>query len=217
MQIAMGLRASPAVSTASGLLEVVIGFDDFSQLVFRGAVTAIGIGMMAFHQFLESRLNFRAGRALLQPERMKRLALGVAHRPPLSLGARLCRTGTGVAELAQDIERVRRTHALLEKPADPSLCALVAADHPHAPGRQVPGERVLLKPRYRIIAHASEKIVGLVVFTDVTEAEAPVFVLAISTFRRPVARRLGAVRPVAARALGLQPAVLAGLDPDAII
>src|SRR5215472_8794624 len=125
MQIARGLGASPTLSAGSGLLEVIIRFDDLSQLVFRGAVSAVGIGMMAFHQFLESRLYFGAGRAVLQPKRMKRLALGVAHGSPFGLGARLCRTAVRATELAQDIEWIRRAHASLKKPADPSLCPFV--------------------------------------------------------------------------------------------
>src|SRR6266853_524784 len=34
-------------SAESGLLEIAIGLDDLAQLVFRGAVAAVGVGMMA--------------------------------------------------------------------------------------------------------------------------------------------------------------------------
>ena len=48
-------------SAESGLLEVIIGLDDLAQLVFRGAIPAIGVGVMAFHQLLEPRLDVGAG------------------------------------------------------------------------------------------------------------------------------------------------------------
>ena len=38
-----------------------------------------------------------------------------------------------------------------------------------------------------IVAHAREEVVGMVVFTDVTEAEPPIFVLA----RAPLGRAMG--------------------------
>jgi len=40
-------------SAETGLLEIIIGLDDLAQLVFRGAIAAIGVGVMAFHQLLE--------------------------------------------------------------------------------------------------------------------------------------------------------------------
>ena len=67
MQIAIGLFTSLAVSARSDLLEIVIGSNDLSQLVFQSTIPAIGIGMVAFHQFLETRLNLGAGRAFLKP------------------------------------------------------------------------------------------------------------------------------------------------------
>src|SRR6266849_247570 len=54
-------------SAKSGLLEVVIGLDDLAQLVFRGAIAAVGVGMMAFHQLLEPRLDVGAGGAVRCP------------------------------------------------------------------------------------------------------------------------------------------------------
>src|SRR6266481_7691612 len=157
MRFAVGLHTSPAKSAETGLLEVVIGLDDLTELVFRGAIAAIGIGMMALHEFLESRLDVGAGRAILQPERVKRLALGIAHGAPLGLGTRLCRTGARTAELPQDVERILGAKALFKRPTGPSLGAALAADHAYPPGRKMPGERILLKACYGVIAHAGEK------------------------------------------------------------
>jgi hypothetical protein len=52
-------------SAESSLLEVIVGLDDLAQLVSRGAIAAIGVGMMAFHQLLESGLDVGAGPAVL--------------------------------------------------------------------------------------------------------------------------------------------------------
>src|SRR5258708_13790205 len=78
-------------SAESGLLQVVIGLDDLAQLVLRGAIAAIGVGMMAFHQLLEPRLDVGAPRPVLQPEAVKLLPLGIAHVAPLALAARFRR------------------------------------------------------------------------------------------------------------------------------
>src|ERR1700719_3206742 len=217
MRIAVGSYASPAKSTESGLLEVAIGLDDFAQLIFRGAITAIGVGMVAFHQLLEPRLDVRTGRAILQPERVKRLAFCVAHGAPLGLGARLCRTGARTAELPQDAETILETETFVKRSTGLSLGTALAADHPDPPSRKMSGERVLLKARNRVVAHAIKKIIGLIVFAGMLQAEPPVFAFAIAALRRPVARRLRAVRPVTAWLIGPQPPIFAGLDPDAII
>src|SRR5262245_14801348 len=39
------------------LLEIVIGLDDFAQLVLRARIAAVGIGMVALDQLLEARLD----------------------------------------------------------------------------------------------------------------------------------------------------------------
>src|SRR4051794_8207536 len=53
-------RAEKAVSRGSTKacgFQIVIGLDDLAQPVLGGAVAAIGIGMMALHQGLETRLD----------------------------------------------------------------------------------------------------------------------------------------------------------------
>jgi hypothetical protein len=47
----------PAISTQARLLEIVIRLDDVAQLVLGGAVTAIGVRMMAFDELLEARFD----------------------------------------------------------------------------------------------------------------------------------------------------------------
>ncbi len=69
MQIAMGLVTKPAESAESAescLLEIIIGFDDFTQLIFRAPVAAIGIGMVALHQLFKPGLNLGTSDAVLQ-------------------------------------------------------------------------------------------------------------------------------------------------------
>src|SRR3974377_1710878 len=120
--------------------------------------------MVTFHKFLEASLDLRPARRILQPEGVKGLALGiVACPPPFGLGAGLRRARVRSAELPQDVERISSARTFVKKTADLSLCALLAADRSHAPGRQMSGERVLLITRDRVVAHPGEKIVGLLV------------------------------------------------------
>ena len=46
----------PASDEAS-LLQIVIGLDDFAQLVLGARVAAIGVGVVALNQLLEARLD----------------------------------------------------------------------------------------------------------------------------------------------------------------
>ena len=79
-----------------------------TQAVLSGAVAAIGVGMMALHQLLEARLDLGGGRVDLEPERVERLALGIADRARLRRRpARRARARAG-AELAQHVERIGR-------------------------------------------------------------------------------------------------------------
>ena len=61
------------------------------------------------------------------------------------------------------------------------------------------GDGVLLVARDRVVAHAGEIIVGMIVLAHVLEAEAPVFALAQPPLRRAVRRLAGAARPLANR------------------
>ena len=94
--------------------------------------------------------------------------------------------------------------------------AAFAADRAHFPGRTVAGDRFLLIFRDRVLAHAGEEIVRIVVFADVAEAELPIFGRAQPALRRAVGCRRVAARPLAAGKLRPQAAVLVGLDPDPV-
>src|SRR5262249_60830551 len=91
-----------------------------------------------------------------------------------------------------------------------------AAIHPHLPGRAMTDDSVLLIPGDVLRGHSGKKIVGMIVSANVLQAEPPVFPFAHPSFWRAVGRRRLAVRPFAGRVLAAKPAILVGLDPDAI-
>src|SRR5262249_40160866 len=145
--------------------------------------------VMPFHQFLEARLDVWTSCAILQPQDVKRFPLRITDGPSLGLGAGLCCTGARTTEFPQDVERIGGGEIRIQQQADLFSCAALAADHSNPPGGEMSGERIFLKARTRIVAHAGKKIIGLIVFANVIEAEPPVFALSIATFWRPVARR----------------------------
>jgi hypothetical protein len=84
----LGCSAAPAAGSAeTDRFEVIVRFDDFHQPVFCGAIAAIGVRMMAFHKFLETRFDLLRGGLDIEPERIERFAFGIANLP--GLGARL--------------------------------------------------------------------------------------------------------------------------------
>ncbi|MGA8075812.1 MAG: hypothetical protein WB868_00315 [Xanthobacteraceae bacterium] len=70
--------------------------------------------------------------------------------------------------------------------------------------------------RNRIVAHAGEEVVGIVVFAHMLEAELPVFGCAQPAFWRTMRCRRFAARPFASRKFRACATVLIGLDPDSI-
>src|SRR5262249_12122761 len=91
-----------------------------------------------------------------------------------------------------------------------------SAVHPHLPGRAMSDDRLLLIAGNVLGAHAGKEIVRMVVFANVIEAEPPIFALAEPPLGRAVGRGRLAIRPFAGRALGAQPTIFVGLDPDAV-
>src|SRR5262249_15700807 len=163
-------------------------------------------------QFLETRLDFGALSALLQTKRVQCFAFGVARPSPLGLAVKLTATNTAPAELTENIERIGARIFGVEA----AFCSRTSdAACPELPGREVTGERILLITRHRVVAHASEKIIRVIVFADVIETETPVLVFSVTSFRRTMCCRLLAIRPVTAP-VGYSPAVLIGFDPNAI-
>src|ERR1043166_9543741 len=144
---------------------------------------------------------------------MQRFALGVAHHAPFGRGALAAGPPRPHAQLVEKTERIRGAAAVRTEPV---ATVRLAPVHPHFPSRAVTGNGLLLIARDRVIAHSGEKIVGLVVFANVLQAEAPIFALTQPAFRRAMRRALVASRPVAARAVGAHAPILAGLDPDTV-
>src|SRR6516165_167969 len=124
--------------------------------------------MVTFDQGLESGLDLRPARVLLQTQCMQGFASRIMHRSrldPLLLGALAARC----AELLPNVEWigcVEARHAFARR----------AAAGPHFPGRSMTRDGVFLITRNRLVAHAGEKIIGTIVLADVIEAEAPVLV-----------------------------------------
>ncbi len=175
-------------------LQVIIGLDDLPQLVLRAAVAAIGVGMMPFHQTLNLDLISARLASASSPSTSsaRRCALRILR--PSARGAHdRCRSaaaspnrpnGSSAAQPAAADNRTRRPRA-------------AAAERAHFPGRTVAGDVVLLVLRDRVVAHAGEEIVRIVVFAHVFEAELPILAGAQPALRRAVGGRRVALRPLA--------------------
>src|SRR5579885_3180256 len=143
--------------------------------------------MMALDQLFEARFDLRLGCPDVEPQRVERLALGIANRPTRfgprpTLGAQPFPEKTeGVGGVAAEI-----------RPDTTST-------RPHSPCRPMAGDGVLLVGHHCGIAHSGEEIVGLVVGADVREAKAPVFPLAPPPLGRAVRCLFLATRPFANR------------------
>ena len=94
--------------------------------------------------------------------------------------------------------------------------ARLAADRTHLPGRTMTGKVFFLIFRDRVVAHACEEVVGIVIFAHMFETKSPIFVGAQAALRRTMRRGRVAARPLAGRQLGAEPTILIGLDPDPI-
>src|SRR5687767_10658607 len=69
------LELGRLASDEPGLLQIVISLDDFAQLVFGPFVPTVGVGVVAFDQLLETRLDLVPVRRRRQIERFERLEL----------------------------------------------------------------------------------------------------------------------------------------------
>src|SRR5690348_3700861 len=128
--------------------------------------------MMALHQLLEAGLDLRPLGVGLKAHDVEGLALGIAHGAALGLAARPSAPGSR-AELAEHLERIVSLAVAREEPADGRFPRTLSPQHAHLPGRAVADDRVLLIARDRLVAHAGKEIIGVVVFADMIEAEAP--------------------------------------------
>ena len=67
-----------------------VGFDDLTQTFFRAAIAAIGVGVVAFNQFLKARLHVLQGSRGLKIECFEARALHFA-QPPFAAAVTVCR------------------------------------------------------------------------------------------------------------------------------
>src|SRR5262245_40224929 len=57
----MALQGLQPVSDEPSLLQIVIGLDNFAQLILRARIAAVQVGVMTFHQLLEAGLDLLLG------------------------------------------------------------------------------------------------------------------------------------------------------------
>src|SRR5262249_9593840 len=157
-------------------------------------------------------LDIGALRIRFKPEHVEGAALGIEHLAALRSRASLTAAGH---PLEQPKGIFGRPAGTAEVAGTALGVAAAAPDRAHLPSRAVPSQIFLLIFRDRIVAHALEKIIRIVVFADMIQAETPIFGGAQPALRRAVGGGRLATRPFAARKLGAQPPILIGLDPDA--
>src|ERR1700691_3643991 len=172
--------------------------------------------MMPLYQHLEPGLDIGPLGIGFNSEHVERTALGIEDFAALGSRPRM----PVDADPRDQIERVFRRETLGAEvggtPAVAAAPATAAADRPHFPGRTMPGEVLFLIFGDGVIAHAGEKVVGVVVFADVFETELPVFAGAQAPFRRAMRRRRVALRPLAPRQICGAAAIAVRLDADSI-
>src|SRR3981081_2020675 len=74
----------PSRSAKSDGFQVFIRLNNLARLVLGGAVPAIGVGMVAFHQGFEASLDVLRRGAGVEAGRIERLAFGIVHGARLS-------------------------------------------------------------------------------------------------------------------------------------
>src|SRR6516164_4371113 len=167
--------------------------------------------MVPLYQHLELRLDIGAFGVGFKAENIERPALCVENLALLGRGSRMT-----VPRAPHAKERERIVGRPVGVPKHSCAAGALAADRTHLPGRTVTGQRLLLVFGDSIFAHAGEKIVRIIIFTHMFEAELPVFAGAQPAFRRAMGRRRFASGPLAAWKLVAQAAVQFGLNPDPI-
>ncbi len=168
---------------------------------------------MALHQHFKSGLDIGALGIGFKAEHVERSALGIEHLA--ALGRRTSPTATS-HPLEQPKGIVGRPTGTAGAAGAALAVAATSSDRAHFPGRTVPSKVFFLIFRDRVVAHALEKIIRIVVFADMIQAETPIFRRAQPALRRAMGGGRVATRPFAAWKLGAQPAILIGLYPDAI-
>src|SRR6476646_9248794 len=94
----------PAGSAKADRFQIIVGLNDLTQAIFRGAVAIVGIGMMPLHQGLELGLDLGRRGFVLDAKRVACLALGIVHNPRFT-PAGLFALGAG-ATMTEQAERL---------------------------------------------------------------------------------------------------------------
>src|SRR6202035_964397 len=149
-------------------------------------------------------------------QHLERLALGVADDPGLA-PAQVLTVGIVPGpdpDVAEHAERIIRHIGMQARRM--RAPGRLAAVHAHFPGRAMTGDRVLLVFEDRVVAHAGEEIVRVVVLAHVAETEPPMLVLALPPLGGAMRGRRLAAWPLAGRQIDARPAILVGLHSDAV-
>src|SRR5439155_9015839 len=152
--------------------QIFVGLDDLAQPIFRGAVAAIGVGMMPLHQRFEPRFDLMRGGVRLKPERVERFALGISHCPGF------CRAAPGFlacttrcAELPENAEWIIRAGEFRMKSGRVGARTGPSAAHPHFPSRTMADDGFFLITANILGAHPREEIVRMVVFAHMFQTK----------------------------------------------
>src|SRR5262245_57435046 len=161
--MALGLQP---VSNEPSLLEIVIGLDNFAQLILRARIPAIGIGVVTLHQLLEAALDLLPGGFRTKIEGFEGLQFqGLEPAPGL---ARRCRSALTAPH--------KKRMGVMRRPSSVARCshAIAGAVCPSVgtrpPGRPVSDHALFLVGFDVAIAHAFEVIVGGIELAHVREA-----------------------------------------------
>src|SRR5262249_7753563 len=136
--------AAPLRSAEADRFEIIIGLDDLAQPIFRGAISAIGVGMMPLHQRLEPSLDLLCGGIGLEPERIERLALCITHGAGFGGAWRAPPYASDSAEFPEKTERIIRTGEFGMKTRGMGARGRSSPVHPHPPSRTVADHGFLL-------------------------------------------------------------------------
>src|SRR5215813_12440393 len=178
-----------AASNEPSLLEIVIGLDDFTQLVLGPLVAAVSIGVVLLHELLEAGLDLRAIYTLVQAQRFEGLALQ-RPQPARGLGSNPARTAC------------KKGMRILEGVVQPVIAPLPRPRRAGLPGRPMADDGILLERLHLGVAPAIEVVVGGVELPHVIKAEQVVLAFPAAAHRGAVETGIAAALPLADRASG---------------
>ncbi len=188
------VHREPVWSDQPGLFQIVIGLDDFAQLVLGARIAAVEVGVVQFHLLLEPRLDHLARGGNLKIERLQGLAFERLERAPAGLGLRpfACTPG-------EEIVRIVHTPTLAGLLVHVGARAVRPGIGTCLPGGPMADDAVFLIGRDLVVAPALEIIVRGVELADVVHAEEVILSVEATMPRRPVLPGVRATLPVTAR------------------